>query len=90
MLHVHCCLLDRECRRDMRSFGSGAVNRLYFNWSSHNRPVWSLIVALAPSGRTQKFDWKTRRYGDKWGWVAFHPPRWWTKDKDGNWLPRRT
>lgn len=85
-VHAHCCPLDRECR----SFR--APPRLYLSWTrggDSKNGTWALIVALSPQGTTQLFDWRTRRYGDRFGWVSLHPPRHWTKNLAGEYLEDR-
>lgn len=73
-LTIHFCPFDKTCR------SVGAPPRLHLNLFG-----WGIIIAFSRNARCQLFDWKTRRYGDRWGWVAISPPHYWTKDSQGQW-----
>lgn len=58
--------IDGPWSEDVRDYG--APLRIYA-WTP-----WAFVtIALWPGHGTQVYDWKTKKYTDKWSWITFRP-----------------
>ena len=48
----------------------GAPYRVYIR-----TPIVFITIGIGPGQGTQTYNWKTKRYTDKYSWITFHPGR---------------